>query len=208
MKNAFVLAALLFFPLLTVGQTDPIEKEVLNYSASKSDIISKGRRLLLDSFIADDLDKVEEVKNYLLDEVEDENYTVLYAAEHWLLLYWTEEFGELLNLLENFDQSYYEELAHKINPAQDMMFANLQGKSVVWKDKLEWKINNAALEEEEKDFLRLNLAWLLDSETEPDYLEKLNQRADEFLAAYPGTEYEDFVRQELRYKYVPTNWGF
>ena len=207
MKTLLLLAALLFVPVLAVGQTDSLENQIINYAPSKSEIISKGRRLLLDSFIADDLDKVEEVKNYLLKEVEDENYLVLYPGEHWLLLYWTEEFDELLNSLKAVDENIYAEMYQKIQPSQDMMFSHLQGKSVAWKTKLQYKIDNASLGKEEKDFLRLNLEWLLSDESEPEYLEKLNQRADVFLAAYPESEYEGFVRQELRYKYTPSDWG-
>ena len=168
MKTLLLLAALLFVPVLAVGQTDSLENQIINYAPSKSEIISKGRRLLLDSFIADDLDKVEEVKNYLLKEVEDENYLVLYPGEHWLLLYWTEEFDELLNSLKAVDENIYAEMYQKIQPSQDMMFSHLQGKSVPWKTKLQYKIDNARLGKEEKDFLGLNLEWLLCDESEPE----------------------------------------
>lgn len=206
-KTCLLLSALFLLPVLAVGQTDSLEQQILDYAPSKSEIISKGRRLILDSFMADDLDKVEEVKDYLLREVEDENYMALYPAEHWLLLYWTEEFEELLPLLQGVDENFYGNLYQKIQPSQDRMFAHIHGKSVAWKTKLEWKISKASLEQEEKDFLQLNLEWLLSDESQADYLDKLNRRADLFLAAYPESEYEGFVRQELRYKYVPSDWG-
>jgi len=207
MKKLYFLLALLPFTAVSFGQTDSLETEILNYSSSKSDIISKARRLLLDSFMADDLDKVEEVKDYLLKEVEDANYVALFPAEHWLILYWTEEYDELLLSLQEFDRDIYTGMEHKILPSQDVMYESLQGKSLVWEEKLEWKLRNSALSEEEKDFLRLNLAWMLDDGSQPEALEGLNQRADIFLESYPGSTYENFVRQELRYKYVPSDWG-
>jgi hypothetical protein len=36
----------------------------------------------------------------------------------------------------------------------------------------------------------------------------LNRSADNFLNTYPESEYNNFVKQNIRFKLVPNNWGF
>jgi len=48
---------------------------------SKFVIISKGRSILLDYFLEDDMDKLKEIKKYLIDRGEDENYIAFFQED-------------------------------------------------------------------------------------------------------------------------------
>ena len=99
-----LIAVILTFVIFQLfSQVDSTERQILNYDNSKSVIISKGRSLLLDKFIENDRDKVKEIKDYLIEKGEDENYIALYTAEYWLILYWTNEYEELLKSIKKFN---------------------------------------------------------------------------------------------------------
>ena len=68
--------------LLTAAlNAQDIAKTITDYEETKSTIISKGRKLLLDQFVADRIDKVEEVYTYLNDKVADIDYAAFNAFE-------------------------------------------------------------------------------------------------------------------------------
>ena len=60
---------LLIFSNCLYSQVDSIKSQILDYEDSKSTIISKGRKLLLDKFIEGDLMKVKEIKDYLINRI-------------------------------------------------------------------------------------------------------------------------------------------
>mgnify|MGYP001358815079 FL=1 len=71
MKNKlFILLFLSVISYVSAQNKDNIENEILSYTNSQTQIISKGRLLLADSFVEGDLQKVDEVRNYLLKEVD------------------------------------------------------------------------------------------------------------------------------------------
>ncbi|MDD4756584.1 MAG: hypothetical protein PHG29_10945, partial [Prolixibacteraceae bacterium] len=77
LKKLKITLLLLTLSNCLFSQVDSIESQILNYEDSKSTIISKGRKLLLDKFVEEDLKKVREIKDYLV-KTEDENYIALY----------------------------------------------------------------------------------------------------------------------------------
>lgn len=114
----------------TINKTDSIEKEILNYTDTQTELITKGRRLLLDRFTAGDLQKVKEVKDYLKNQVENRDYVVLFPFEHWLILYWTKEYTELINLIKNPDAFEYTRV-NRIAPQQDILYERIREKSLI-----------------------------------------------------------------------------
>jgi hypothetical protein len=58
---SFAFVVLLLSNVQILSQTDSLENEIKNYQNSKSDLISKGRRLLLDNFVLNDMNKVREI---------------------------------------------------------------------------------------------------------------------------------------------------
>ena len=191
------------------GQNNDIESQILQYEDSKSTIISKGRNLLTDKFLENDIERVKEIRRYLAEKIEDENYIALYPVENWLVLYWTQEYEDLLKNLNSDNPLLTDGFTTKIRPNRDMLFWKLEEKSIEFADSIREQIKSAALSSEHKDFLLLNFDVLvMDSERNIQTLDSLSFRADEFLNTYPNSEYADFTRKYIRYKFVPKNWGF
>ena len=92
MRKLFSTVIITLVVFQAFSQIDSTERQILNHDDSKSVIISKGRSLLLDKFLENDMDKVKEIKDYLIERGEDENYIALYPAEYWFILYWTNEY--------------------------------------------------------------------------------------------------------------------
>ena len=79
MKRILLGVGILLFTAVLNAQD--IAKTITDYEETKSTIISKGRKLLLDQFVADRIDKVEEVYTYLNDKVADIDYAAFNAFE-------------------------------------------------------------------------------------------------------------------------------
>ncbi len=209
MKNIILTITIALLPVFSMGQVDSLQHEILNYDDKKQEIISNGRRLLLDSFLEDDFEKVEEVKNYLVGEVENEDYAVFYPAEYWFILYWTGEYQELLKSINQFDSVTVISFQYKIKPDNDLLYNKLLVKTSQMKDFLISQLQKSMVAEVDKDFLIMNLSYLLAGKNDPDITQDmLNDMADEFLGNHPNSEYEDYTRKNIRFRQVASKWGF
>ncbi|MDH5379664.1 MAG: hypothetical protein OEW75_02355 [Cyclobacteriaceae bacterium] len=208
MTNGFKLAFIfLLFSNFIFGQVDSIKRQIMQYEESKSIIISKGRNLLLDKFIEGDLQKVKEVKDYLV-QIEDENYFAFYPAEYWFILYWTGDYVELAEDIRNFDPDRFESYNTKIRPSNDMLYNKLNEKSFENESQIKNQIQTSNLDSETKEVIILNLEWLLLGIRNDVYAQdSLNHQADIFLKIYTPSEFEGFVKNQVRYKEVPKDWG-
>ena len=206
MKKLFITITVALVVFQTFSQSDSTKRQILNYDESKSAIISKGRNLLLDKFLENDMNQVIEIKNYLIEKGEDENYIALYPVEHWFILYWTNEYEELLNSIKALDSIAIASYYTRIHPPQDMLIAKLKSKSIENAQKITNQIEDATIDVEQKKFLSLHLeSLIMKSES---FQDTLNIHADNFLKMYSETEYRDFTKQYIKYKLVPKNWGF
>ena len=205
MRKLFITVIITFVIFQAFSQVDSTERQILNYDDSKSVIISKGRSLLLDKFLENDMDKVKEIKNYLLEKGEDENYIIFYPAEYWLVLYWANEFEELSNSIVEYDSVKIASYYTRIRPSQDMLYTKLLLKSRENVQTITNMIQKADIGLEMRDFLQLNLeSLIIENESLQD---NLNIQADNFLKAYPEAEYKDFTPKHIKFQLVPKNWG-
>lgn len=194
--------------IAVTGQEDQIEKQILNFDDSKSVIISRGRNFLLDRFMQDDLDKVKEIKDFLIEKAEDENYTALYPVEHFLILYWTREYVELGRVIARLDSLELEKYNQRIRPPADMLFQKLQEKTIEYAEVLEKRIYNAQLDRETKSLLLLNFKYLMsDTEIDPYLQDTLNTQANLFMDDWTESSYNTYVGRFIRQRYVPKKWG-
>jgi hypothetical protein len=74
MKIKIIFFLICLFPVTLFGENDPVLDKIMNHQESKSEIITRGRRVLLDKFIDGDFKKVSEIIHHLKNDVEDENY--------------------------------------------------------------------------------------------------------------------------------------
>lgn len=206
-KGFKIALILLLFSNCLFGQEDSIKSQIMDYDDSKSMIISRGRKLLLDKFIEGDLKKVKELKDYLV-KTEDNDYFAFYPTEYWFVLYWTKDYSELAKDFQSLDSSRVASYNTRIPPPNDMLYVKLKEKSSNNKTQLRKQIQVSELDSETKQVLSLNLDRLLLENRGNTYaLDSINERADIFLETYSNSKFEDFTRTYIRYKQVPRDWG-
>ncbi|MFW5820873.1 MAG: hypothetical protein ACOCWA_06260, partial [Bacteroidota bacterium] len=210
MKSGIILTFYFLFLLLSesFAQQDSLREEIINYTNKKEKMISNGRRLMLDSFLEGDILKMKEVKDYLVS-LENENYAVFHPFEYWMVLYWTQDFPELLEDIRDFDSTSIIAYQHKLKPSKDMLSDKLMEQTVYSFDQILRFIKSTELSAQKRDILMLHSRFMVASENNPFInQDTLNYYADLFLEDYPGSPYEEFVRHYIRYKYYPSDWGF
>ncbi|MDD4143269.1 MAG: hypothetical protein PHN68_01405 [Prolixibacteraceae bacterium] len=208
LKKLKITLLLLTLSNCLFSQVDSIESQILNYEDSKSTIISKGRKLLLDKFVEEDLKKVREIKDYLV-KTEDENYIALYPAEYWFILYWTNDYMELAEDIQRFDSARVDSYNTRIRPLHDLLYDKLREKSLENESQIKQQIKDSEADLETKQILILNFDWLLLENRQEIYAQdSLNKQADKFLETYTYSEFEQFTRNYIRFKQVPGAWGF
>ena len=220
MRKLFITLILTITTVQLFSQIDSVERQILNYENSKSVIISKGRGMLLDKFLENDMDKVREIKKYLIEKGEDENYIALYTAEYWLILYWTNEYEELQKSIKKFNlnptvqyqiypsyvRGYYTSRPDtRISPLPDMLYNKLLLYSKEKEDEIISWIYAATIDMEKKEFLRLNFESLIKKSN--SYQDTLNMMVKSYLEVFPESEYNDYIRHYIKYKYVLGDWG-
>jgi hypothetical protein len=206
--KSLTFLVLMLTVISVAGQEDPIEKQILNFDDSRSVMISRGRNFLLDRFIQDDIDKVKEIKDFLIEKAEDENYTALYPVEHFLILYWTREYDELGSVISKLDSLKLERYNQRIRPPVDMLFQKLQERTLEYAEVLEKRIQNARIDPETKEFLLLNFRYLMaDTDIDPYLQDTLNTKASMFLEEWPQSSYNTYIKRFVRHRYVPKKWG-
>lgn len=197
-----------------VGQTnDSIRQEILEQSPSKLEVLSKGRSFLLENLQKGDLFKVMEIKNALLHEVNNKVNEVFYPGEYALILYWTEEYAELLAYIKSDASNTENYMSYRMVDmlaSTDQLYKNISLKSAESHDVMLLFIDEANLTDVEKDFLELHLYWMLygpNRVSESALLSEMNDKADAFLQKHPKSEFEQFVRHNIRYKLALDDWG-
>jgi hypothetical protein len=213
MKKFFLSQLLIFTHFAVFAQTDSIQNEIKNYADSKIELITKSRRMIADKLAVDEYDKIRVIKDYLIDYVEDENNVAFDTDEYWLILYWTQDFTELLNNLTNFGlQTVSGELNRNIGQPvviNDLLYDKLLKKSRDSEKLLELFIQNASIGLEKQDFLKLHLQFCLaDYSLNPNFQDSLNVQSDEFLSKYPYSAYAPFVKKVIRLRMKDSDFAY
>lgn len=227
MKSVFFPFVLFFCSLVTTTlaqENDSLRNEILSREASDIEIITKGRSLTLEHLQKGDLYALKEVKAYLTAEAGNP-YRAYLPVEYWLLSFWSEEYEILLQEAKLFSadidwqEEGYWEMPERYRPSSllrmiaenDRLSQEVGRKSAESYLPLTVTIDAASLSNEEKAFLKLWLYALLftpervDNEAE---MAELNGMADTFLESYKGSEYCDYTRRFIRYRFRPGKWGF
>ncbi|CAM4232071.1 hypothetical protein [Gillisia limnaea] len=209
MKHFYFAVLFLLFTIVLPAQVKDLEQEIMNYQESRSQLISKGRRLLLDKFMEGDIEKVKEVKDYLLNEVQNEDYVALFPGEVWMIMYWTGEHEDLPGKIVRFERDSMANYQRKIFPDRDLLYTKLIERSWEQLQMLEDKILDSSLDTASKDFLLLHLNFMVSGEPLMKLSqEEVNMMADLYLETHPESPYEDYLRNNIRYRYAPSKWAF
>src|ERR1035437_7802794 len=208
MRKSVLIISLLLFTLIGYSQSNRVKNEILNYNDSNVEFITKGRKYLIDKLMDGDMAKVKEIKNALLLN-ENDKYLTFYPYEIRLILYLTGDYDELLYTINSFDAIKTDRLKLAIKPAQDNLIEILLSTVHKKRTAIETNINTQVANLENRDFLIMNLHYLMASNDNPDITRAdLNADADNFLVKHPGSKYAPHTRQYIRYKMVPSDWGY
>ena len=115
----------------------------------------------MDYFVKSDLFKAKEVKDLLLKENDGNVYNTFYPIEYIYILYWTEEYNELLDFIKQVDFRHPVSSSVRILAQTDNMFSTLFQKTAENKDLLLVFIEESDVSEMDKEFLVLQLEDIL-----------------------------------------------
>ena len=217
MKLKLLVSTLLIASLSmkSFSQNDSLRNQILNYEQSSHELLDKGRRLLMDYFVKSDLFKAKEVKDLLLKENDGNVYNTFYPIEYIYILYWTEEYNELLDFIKQVDFRHPVSSSVRILAQTDNMFSTLFQKTAENKDLLLVFIEESDVSEMDKEFLVLQLEDILRAgqsdgrmDFESEQTAYINELSDSFLEKYPDSHYETIIRETIRFKFAPSPWAF
>jgi len=198
------ISILLIFNILTVfliAQTDSIPTPEPESAAEK---ISTSRRELLASFLMNDPAEAGLWMDSLA-RLENEQYAGLIWDERWMLYFWTESYGTLLEEVSRFDAQQREVQIWKIQPPKDSLFYWADNYLHEQRFDIFSSIRSAFLTEEEKAFTTLLIEYLLRlNSNEEEWADRLQA----FESHYPSSLFLAFVRSIKPTILKPSNKAF
>ena len=201
MKRIFILLIFSIIANFLSAQTDslPTPKPL-----STPEKINLSRRELLASFLMDDPAGVGLWMDSLT-RLEDENYAGLIWDERWMLYFWTESYGTLLEEVSQFDTHQRALQSWKTQPPKDSVFEWLD--YTLNESKFDYfsSIQNAFLNAEEKAFTTLLLEYLLRLNTDE---EEWAERLESFETHFPGSRFLGFISSIRPTILKPTSKAF
>jgi hypothetical protein len=219
MRKQIISFLLIFGCFSAFVSSQDIASSIKNNKLSKSDIISRGRNLLLDSYVSGDIDKVNEAYIYLNDKVADENFAVFNSFEQIYLGALTKNYAYSLHEILRIDS--ISKLSPSIRrkkpvmPITELLSQKLADNSFVYLHKIIKNIDKSTLTGEDKKMLILILNDIFSDNYQintPEVKAKIqngiNLKCDSFLVAYPHSRYEHYVRNYIRLVVGPSYWGF
>ncbi|MFN0035657.1 MAG: hypothetical protein ACKVUS_11355 [Saprospiraceae bacterium] len=202
MKKISTLLIFNFLTAVSFAQTDSLP--AMPKPDSKPEKIAASRRELLASFLMEDPAGAGLWMDSLA-RLEDEHFAGLIWDERWLLYYWTESFGTLLEEASHFDENQRAMQSWKTQPQQDSLFEWVDFNINERRFELYSSIQNAFLNTEEKAFTTLLLDYLLRlNKDEEEWAERL----EAFEKLYPSSRFLAFVRSIKPRILKPANKGY
>lgn len=192
---------------IAIAQEDNLLDEILEIKETRTDVIKKGRQLIINNLEVGNFDKVQELVTYLNKEAGN-SYMAFTEFEMWMLLYVT---GNYSDLPEKFLASHKRENSFdaKMEPPKDNLAKILVNEAYNTKNIIIGNLYESELSDIDKDFLQLVFNSFYTDEQNINYQqEDLNADADRFLSSYPDSKYESFVRNEIRYVFKTSDWAF
>jgi hypothetical protein len=215
MKRILLGVGILLFTAVLNAQD--IAKTITDYEETKSTIISKGRKLLLDQFVADRIDKVEEVYTYLNDKVADIDYAAFNAFEQINLSCWTRRYEyalkEILYLdsLSTARKDVQSSGPSRIYPENDRLSTRIYEKTAPVLSSVLNNIETSELSREQKEVLQLIMKDIYltgNNRSKSPFQDSINVLSTKFLSSYPASPYANYIRNSVRFVYHRNDWGF
>lgn len=219
-RTLLILLAFLASTLLSAQSNDSIRNAIMNQRDTDMQLLTKGRSLIIEQLNKGDIVGMRDTKNFLVDEMEDA-YKVFTIGEYWLLSLWTEDYSTVLFESEEFAREFPMRFnsatpTRFLTTAMLRMIAENDGlheklgiKSAESYIPLSVYIDEAELEKDEKEFLKLLLFSMVFTPDNPEdeAMKEVNERATTFLDAYQESDHAEYARRFIRYEYAVGNWG-
>jgi len=205
-KITFIIACMLLLAHTGFSQIN-IDSLLQHQPQSQSYLIDKARNVLIDAFVQNDKQKVQELHRYLLDNFDQNNYVTLFPGEQILLYAWSGDFERMLQCIKELNEEYIAQMRKKIMPISDNNFyqtakERVQQESETILDNLQ----SSSLTQEEKDFTAIYLHYfLISNENRDTTIRKINSDTRTFITTYPNSEY---IKLFDSYELKPANWGW
>ena len=195
-----LLAQLSFSQINTDNSSEDLPQSQLN-------LIENARALLIDAFIQNNKQKIQELYQYLYEDFDQDSYVTLFPAERMLLFAWCEDFKSMLQYVKKVDSAYVEKMNTKIMPSSDNNFyETLFFRTQKEFDTILSNLQTSFLTQEEKDFLDIYLHYfLLTDENYDTAVVPINTSTRKFIGTYPDSEYINFLDS---YEQKLSDWGF
>ncbi|GAT63281.1 hypothetical protein [Paludibacter jiangxiensis] len=189
------------------GQSDSLFIKPQMQEPSRSELISKYRNILLDNIIANDKVKTRENFYYILQQLDDNNYIALYQTEKWMIAYLLNDFHFIISDITNSDSTSMANRKNAVFPGRDQLYMQLSKRLLAQKEIVDSQISSAPdLSNRDKGFVQLILKALV-TPNDGHYEQTLNQASTKYLNQYPGSIYDGYVRNVLRYQYIPKGFS-
>lgn len=211
-----VLSLFIFFLCLVpiVGQTnDTIQQDAVEQTLSEIEILSKGRSQILGALDKGNLNNMREIKDELIRTFDNKTNEVFSTREYLIILYWTEEYDDLLAYTivntGNIDEHKVGHTLKSLAPP-NKLYQVISNESVESYDMLVSFIYEAELTNEGKEFLELHLYWLLfgpKSINKSATLQEIHDLADTFLKEYPNNPFKMYIHHNMRFKMGIDDWA-
>jgi hypothetical protein len=170
-------------------------------------LIDTTRNMIIAKLYEDDFKTIADLKQILL-KAENKKYLALYPIERWLLDYKLEEYSDILQTVLKFDSLYETSFRLRYRPTKDMLSVVLINYSWEFRSKMISLINDSIKCDEDKEFLKLNLNYILFESKLPTVCrDTLNKLADTFMSAFPHSVYNPYIKKHIRYLLVTSDCG-
>ena len=185
---------------------------------SKTETIAKGRNLLMDAFLNNELEKTDQLFLYLENEVANRDYAAFTSFEKLILSCYLQHYDIALATIlyvDSIGQLSPNDRPILVTPTDEQLEAKLVEKYFGYRVFINAEINISDLQPEEKELLILALDDIFlrievqgDSKALETLQDELNKRSNNFITTYPDSKYNHYVVDAVRYELAPSKWGY
>jgi hypothetical protein len=195
----------LFFTLFLISLTLFAQEKPISDSA-RSIAISESRRYLMEEFLRNDMNTVGEAMQYLCRELETKEYLALYPEEKWMIWLYLQQYDSLFSAVRDYDKREI----NKIEPEPDELYTQLLGKTSACREAILKQIDRKDVPDASNlDFLPLLLDYCcLGTDYETLDQEKLNNAATKYMATYPLSAFNPFIKKYVQFILTQKDWTF
>ena len=202
--SLFIILGLISHWLYSQTDTVSVADRIAAMDYSKSDIISKSRRLLIQDFNDGNREGVAQILRYLATQVDDEYHLSLWNSERYLLMYWTGDYSDILLNVEYAAADTTQHNRPVVYPSDPILGKTLLlGIKELYYDEIVADYKSMHFSPDANDFLNLFLDYLLDIIT----IDERNRLTDNFVKNYPYSPWVQASKKFISYKFTIGDYG-